>query len=101
MNSPLSVLAGAARELVVSGELEPAEALWLVINPTDDLIEAASTFTREHGQPGPRPPEVRQRALELVAGGASWAEAARAVGVSKAAVGGWVRAESSSSGLSN
>jgi len=46
-----------------------------------------------HGPLHPYPPGLRQRALELVAGGASWAQAAREVGVSKGAVGDWIRAQ--------
>jgi transposase-like protein len=37
--------------------------------------------------------ELKQRALELVAGGASWSQAAREVGVHKQTVGAWVKAQ--------
>ena len=68
------------------GRDQPETALFLTVWPPPQLADLPDRVV-EH------PPELRQRALELVADGVSWAEAAREVGVSKATVGGWVKAD--------
>ena len=81
----LGVRAAAARELIRVGELDPFVALSFVVWPTRQLAEIPERVNAH-------PAELRQHALELVAGGASWAAAARVVGVPKTTVGFWVKA---------
>ena len=85
-DSGIQARAAAARELIAAGELDAPVALSYVVWPSAKLADIPSRVTEY-------PPELRDRALELVDGGASWAQAARAVGVHKQTVGGWVKAQ--------
>jgi Homeodomain-like domain-containing protein len=79
--------AQAARELIASGEVDPALALSHVVWPDRTLAELSATVSR----PTPRPDELRQRALELVSAGLSQAAAGAAIGVPRTTIQLWVR----------
>lgn len=79
--------ASAALDVVREGSLDGELALSYVIWPTPEL-EEASEVPRDRRTVNR---DQRERALELVAGGLSWARAAAEVGVCKATVGDWVR----------
>jgi hypothetical protein len=87
-DAALQARAGAARELIGSGELGPALALSYVVWPTAKLTEIPPPV--EHDA------ETRQRALELVADGRVLGSgSARGGRPHKQTVGGWVKARRS------
>jgi Homeodomain-like domain len=78
--------AAAALRLIALRELDPYIALSYVCWPSERLAAArAAPRQKKHSA------DTRRRALELVDSGMSWTQAARAVGVSKGAVGDWVQ----------
>jgi hypothetical protein len=84
----LRTRAAAARELIRNKELSPEVALSYVVWPTVELEQASASPRRQFTAAD------RERALELVAAGFSWAYTASAIGCSKGAVGDWVRCSS-------
>ena len=79
----------AARKLVDAREVDGALALSYVLG-TSEAVESVSATVAALG-----PQQVgamrKQRGLELIDQGYSWAQAARAVGVAKQTVGDWVK----------
>jgi transposase-like protein len=60
--------------------------------PDEERKARCRVVARVNGSAAKQYPEaIRQRALDLVDAGASWAQAAREVGVHKSTVGDWVR----------
>jgi hypothetical protein len=91
MELALEVREVAAVDLVASGQLDPRDALALVVWPSVAVV-AASVAAVDAGKTRKRRSEAqRLRALELVDAGWSWAAAGREVGAPKQTVGTWVR----------
>jgi DNA-binding NarL/FixJ family response regulator len=86
----LRVRAAAAIDLVAQGLLDSEAALTLVVWPTDKVLIASEACADQDGRNAYTEGQ-RERALELVDSGLSWAQAGREVGVSKSTVGTWVR----------
>lgn len=81
----------AARDLVAVGELDGWKALEWMLWPSKDVAAASETVARTTKRRG-YSNETKQRALELVDSGLSWAAVGRRLGVPKPTVGMWVRA---------
>jgi DNA invertase Pin-like site-specific DNA recombinase len=81
----LRARAAAARELIRNREVSPEVGLSYAVWPTVELEEASA------GDPRRFTSEDHARALQLVAAGVSWSQAAREIGCNKATVGDWVR----------
>lgn len=68
--------ADTIRTLICDGTLDPVEGIWLILFPPDGVREAErARRSAEHARLR-FTPEARQRALDLVAGGASFRVAA-------------------------
>jgi hypothetical protein len=87
----LEVRTAAAHDLARRGLLDGALALSYVLFPTEAVEAASEAVAAEGAVRGRHSERTRLRALELVDAGATWAEAARLVGVPKQTVGTWVR----------
>ena len=72
---------------LLDGEIALSYVLWPTpaVEAASEAVAASGGLRREHSA------STRARALELVDAGATWAEAARLVGVPKQTLGMWVR----------